>query len=457
MKKRILALALMAVMIVGVTAGCGSSSSPASESPQSTAAPEASQSAAVPEATPETKDKPFAGTTIRFLVTRHTWLDEVKKVLSQFEEETGIKVNVEEVSPEDQLNNKLTVESTAGGKALDVFMTRPLQEGLIFHKNGWYMDLTDLSNGDADFDVNDFFVGTRELLTYDGKLFSIPLVSERNILYYRKDLFEAQNIKVPTTFDELMETAKVFQETNPGMVGIAMRGQQSPAVTKCIDFLRGFGGDYQIDGKAVVNTPEAVKGFTFYGDLLRLYGPQGSLNMSWPEAAAVFSQGKAGMFIDADSIYNSLIDPEKSVIADKIGFAALPAGPVANKPSNVCSWALAIGANTQNKDASWEFIKWVTSKDISKQMLKSGQTITRTSAWEDPDSTSGLPSQMVGVAIESNKIGAGIDRPRVINVGEARDIVGAVIVAAIEGGDVQAAADKANAEYQKLIDKEAQG
>lgn len=428
MRNRILTLALAALLILGMVGGLASAEAP---------------------------DKPYAGSTIRFLVTRHTWLDEVKNIIPEFEEMTGIKVNVEEISPEDQLNNKLTVEATAGGKSIDVFMTRPLQEGLIFHKNGWFMDLTEIAAQDSDFDVKDFFPGALELMTYNGQLVSIPLVGERNVLYYRKDIFEEQGIKIPETFDEMLETAKLIQEKNPGMVGITMRGQQSAAITKAIDFLRGYGAEYHIGSTATVNTPEAVKAFTMYGDLLRLYGPQGALNMSWPEAAAVFSQGKAGMFFDADSIYNALIDPEKSTIADRIGFAICPAGPVAQKPSNVCSWALAIGANSQNKEASWAFIRWVTSKEISKHMLAKGLTIARTSAWEDPASTSNLPADMVDVVIESNKIGAGIDRPRVINVGEARDIVGAIIVAAIEGQDVQAAADKANAEFQALIDKEA--
>jgi hypothetical protein len=41
-----------------------------------------------------------------------------------------------------------------------------------------------------------------------------------------------------------------------------------------------------------------------------------------------------------------------------------------------------------------------------------------------------------------------------INVASARDVIGQVIVTAIEGGDVQAAADTANADFQKLLDEE---
>ncbi len=450
--KRISALFLAFIILATVFTGC-SGKQPTADTAGTTEAPAATTTAGQ-EATDKAAEKPYAGTKVRFVVTRHNWTDQVLKIIDQFKEATGIEVNIEEVSPEDQLNNKLSVESAAGGKTLDAFMTRPLQEGIIFQKNGWYHPIGDFAEKDADYDVNDLFAGAREILTFDGKLYGIPLIAERFILYYRKDLFEAQGIKVPETLEELEAAAKKIQENNKGMVGIASRGQQSPAVTAFSNYLHGFGGDFIKDGKAVINSPESVKGFQFYGDLLRNYGPKGVVNMSWPEAAAVFSQGNAGMYTDADGIYNAVVDPEKSVIADKIGFAVFPAGPARQTPYNVCSWALGMGANSSNKEAAWELIKWLTSKDNSIHMLKSGITVARSSAWEDKEATAALPPQLVEVIVKSNQIGTGIDRPRVINVGEARDIVGSVIVAAIEGKNVQQAADKANADLQKLIDKE---
>jgi len=447
--KKIVFLIVALTVLMSVFVGCSGTKQPADKTPSVTTAPGKTDGG-----TTDKGSKPFEGQSIRFLLTRHNWTDQLLKVLPEFEEETGIKVNVEEISPEDQLNNKLTVEATAGGKSLDVFMTRPLQEGIIFHKNGWYYPIEEYAKNDPEYDMEDLFAGAREINTFDNKLYCIPLIAERFILYYRKDIFEEQGIKVPETLEELEQAAKQVQENNPGMVGITSRGQQSPAVTAFSNYLHGFGGDFIVDGKAMLNTPGSVAGFKFYGDLLRNYGPEGVVNMSWPEAAAVFSQGKAGMYTDADGIYNALIDPEKSVIAGKIGFAVFPAGPERHALYNVCSWALGMGANSSKKDASWEFIKWVTGKEMSVHMLKNGITIARSSAWQDKEATSQFPPELAEVIVKSNEIGIGIDRPRVVNVGEARDIVGKVIVAAIEGKDVQAEADKANVELQKIIDSE---
>ena len=52
----------------------------------------------------------------------------------------------------------------------------------------------------------------------------------------------------------------------------------------------------------------------------------------------------------------------------------------------------------------------------------------------------------------SAKNGVGHDRPLVVKVAESREIVGQPIVDAITGKDAAAAADTANAAFQKFLD-----
>ena len=84
-----------------------------------------------------------------------------------------------------------------------------------------------------------------------------------------------------------------------------------PLVTQFSSFLYSMGGDwFDADRKATINTPEALAAIDLYGTLLREYGPPGVLNMSWPQAVAIFAQGNAAMYTDASSIYANLLDPE---------------------------------------------------------------------------------------------------------------------------------------------------
>ena len=77
---------------------------------------------------------------IRVLLANHPYGELLKTKIPEFEAQTGIKVNYESLQ-ESQLTNKLTTEFATNSSTVDVFMTRPLQEGLMFIKNGWYKGL----------------------------------------------------------------------------------------------------------------------------------------------------------------------------------------------------------------------------------------------------------------------------------------------------------------------------
>jgi len=227
----------------------------------------------------QTKDQPYKGTTINFIGFGAEWTNNMVAGLDEFKAKTGIEVNFQQLA-NDQLSNKIAIGSAARSKDLDVIAFRPLQETLLFSKNGWLEPLDDYIAKSPEFAINDFFKAGRDISLNDaGKLVGIPVMTEREIVFYNKELFAKAGVKVPKTLDELMDAAKKLTDPSKGVVGIAIRGRGSDAVTQFSSFLRSFGGDFIKDGKAVINTPQAIKAFQFYGDLLRQYGPPGVLNM----------------------------------------------------------------------------------------------------------------------------------------------------------------------------------
>lgn len=435
---RSLAARLSVVLIAGILAAC------ARQAPQTPPAPAAPA-------------KPFQGVTIRFLAATHPWTDTIKKEIPAFEQATGMKVEMESLA-ENQLTQKLTVELTAGAGTLDVFMQRPLQEAKLFAKNGWYADLNpfvkDPAKTPADYDINDFFKSALDVELVKEQLVGIPLITEQHIVYYRKDLFTEKNIKVPTTMEELEAAAKALHDPAKGFAGIVMRGQGNPAVTQFSSFLYSMGGEFIRDDKFVVDSPDAIKAFAFYGKLLGNYGPQGILNMSWPQAAGLFAQGKAGMWVDANSLYLNVTDPAKSQVADKVGFAQFPAGEKGSKPYSVVSWGLSVAKSSKQQAAAWEFVKWATSKEMVLKTQAAGNPGARQSVWNNPEGTKAWPAEWVDIAKKSAQVGAPADRPLVINVGKARDLVGEVITAAITKKDVAATAKSQNEKLNALLAEE---
>lgn len=453
--KKFVSVLLTAVMTLSLVA-CGSSGQGTggggAASSQAPAAESGSSEAQAPAAEGEL---PFAGTTLRVILATHDWTSAVEAKLPEFEAATGMKVEYE-VYPEGQLSDKLNVELGSGGQYIDVFMCRPLQEVQQFIQNGYLADVSDLL-ADPEYDKDDFIQAALDGYAYnganDGKYYGVPLVTERQVLMYRKDLFEAAGVDVPTNLEELEAAAAALHDPANGVVGITLRGKPNPAVTQFAAYLYGFGGDF-IDfdtNTAIINTPEAVEAFEYYGGLIRNYGPTDAVNMHWNECAALFSTGGAAMVTDADSIWASFCGPETEVY-DKTGFAVAPH----RATWNICAWGLGISANSPNLEAAKEFMKWAAGVEMTKYIQTSGISSARNSAWNDPACTANYPEELLAAIQEGNQIATkAYDRPMTTSVAAARDVIGVVITTAIEGGDVQAAADKANDEFQKILDEDA--
>ena len=393
--------------------------------------------------------------TVRVTLANHVWTEGIKAAVPEFEKSTGLKVELTQLG-EDQLSDQYNVKLNAGSDEIDVMMYRPLQEGKAFAKNGYLADLTSKVSEDAGWNWKDYQEGPVTASTYEDKVMGVPIITEREVLYYRKDLLKAAGLEVPKTMDELEAAAKEIAASSPGTAGFVARTGKSAAVTQFSSFLYSFGGDFTDEsGKSAVGSEEAKKAYAFYGGLIKNYGPKNvSTDMSWPEAMAIFTQGKAAFYTEADSLYKNATDPAKSKVADTVGFAPLPAGPAGSKPYNIPSWGLAVNQASANQDNAWKFIQWATSKERTLEAQKAGVPGPRASVWADPAGTSTYPKDLAAAIAMSAENGVGHDRPQVITVGKAREIVGEPIVASITGADSSAAADAANGAFQKFLDDE---
>ncbi|MFC3505629.1 ABC transporter substrate-binding protein [Micromonospora krabiensis] len=398
-----------------------------------------------------------ASTTVRVTLANHVWTENIKAALPEFEKQSGLKVEVTQLG-EDQLSDQYNVKLNAGSSDLDVMMYRPLQEGKLFARNKYLADLSDKVKSAADWDFADFQAGPVEATTYEGKPMGVPIITEQEVLYYRKDLLAKAGLTAPPkTLDELKTATAAVQASTPGVAGFVARTGKSPAVTQFSSFLYSFGGDFvDTSGKAAVNSAAAKQAYAFYGGLIKDHGPANvSTDMSWPEAMAIFTQGKAAFYTEANSLYKNATDPAKSKVSETVGFAPFPAGPAGSKPYNIPSWALGINANSENQTNAWKFVEWATGKQQTLAQQKSGVPGARTSVWADPAGTATYPKDLAEAIAASTQNGVGHDRPLVVKVAEAREIVGQPIVDAITGKDAAAAADTANAAFQKFLDDEA--
>ncbi len=403
----------------------------------------------------------FKGTQLRILLNKHPWQTAIEPHIKDFEALTGIKV-VLEVYPEDQFRAKSLVELTSGASTMDVFMSMPAQEGLKYMRAGWYQPVDEFVKDPTltapDYQWADFLEKTRDAMTVEGKLVGPPIQVENDSLMYRKDLFQKYNVKVPTTLDELEPAAKalngkIMTEDNQTGFGIVARGKRAAATSMFAGMLYAMGAEWiNANREPAFNSEEGVKAFDLWGRLLRMYGPPGSENNHWYEASSIFSQGKAAMYLDANSLWVVIEDPEKSKVRGKIGYALFPKGPKGQPGSTVAVWGLAIPKTSKNQKAAWLFLQWATNHDqVMTVQSEKGVLGCRESVWNDPKGRAKVPADLAESLKQGSKIGTPFWNPPVVAVAETRDAIGTAIVTSIQGGDVTTAVNKAAADVKRIM------
>jgi multiple sugar transport system substrate-binding protein len=399
------------------------------------------------------------GTTIRAMSNKSAIGLAVESLLPDFEKLTGIKVQYE-TFPEDQFRQKLLLELAAGTGAVDAFYTATAQEGLKFHRSGWYEPLDAyLKNPrltDPAFDLADISKPAMQGNTYDGKVVALPNTQNLTTLFYRRDVLDKHKIKVPQTLDELEAAAKKLHGIEEGgqkLVGIVMRGKKAAATSQWAAFLLSMGGTWLKDGKPAMNSPEAIQAFDLYGRLLRNYGPPGVANYHWSEAVSLFAQGKAAFLVEVSNRIFYLEDPGKSQVVGKVGYAPFPAG-VAGRHPMMEVISMAVSSKSKKKEAAYLLVEYVAGKEAGVRQHLKGVSSVRTSVWKDPRVVAqDKHKDWTETCLKSFEFASTAYNPPVTAVSEVRDAVGEAIVSSLLGEDVKAAANKANAEFAKIMEK----
>ena len=455
MKRRI-CLALFAALLGTSLAGCSGGTSgllgdttAAAETTKADAG-DSSQAA-------EASDSSLAGTTIRVLSMTGQISDAIEAHLDEFEEKTGITVNLE-LYGEAQLREKLTTEFLAGSSTIDAFLMSPLQDMAAYSNNGWIEPLGTYLE-DPDFDWEDFSSAPMDqiIIQSTGEVGALPLYSSVQLMFYRKDVFEEKGVVPPTNYDELLEVCEKVNDPANNFYSIACRGEKIALTSQFSPFLYGCGGAYFKDGACAFNTQENIEAARFYGKLLGAYAPEGILTAGYSQMTQLFNAGQVAMCIVAIALYQTLIDPNESAFYDKVGVAPIPEGPAGRQSYKQVVWGSSIYSGSKNKEAAWEFMKFVAGKDIAADITPKGMPTFRASVWEDERVTAAMPEDYIAAYNEeiqadtTNQYGL----PRMTAVSEARDAMGEAIVYSIEtkgeGPDLESKMKEAAEKVDQLL------
>jgi sorbitol/mannitol transport system substrate-binding protein len=351
----------------------GAACAPAASPPAAT-----QPAAAQPAAANAPAAKPAAGGatgTVSVAMVGNPQMKTLEQLKSDFEtSHPGITLNLL-VLPENQVRDKVTTDIATNAAQFDL-VTIGMYEVPLWAKNNWLEEVGTTLQQDPNYDYNDVIPSIRKGLEYNGKLYAAPFYGESSALFYRKDILQKANAQLSDkpTWDEVAAAAKAVHNP-PNQFGICLRGlpgwgeQLAPLTT----VINTFGGRWFDESwKAQLDAPESSGAIKFYIDTVRNVGEPGATQAGFTECETLMVQGKLGMWYDATSAGDLVFDPKQNPSANNMAMAY---APIKDKPDSgwLWAWAFAMEANSKNKPAAYEFLKWATSKDyVNLVAQKSG-------------------------------------------------------------------------------------
>ena len=326
----------------------------------------------------------FAGKTLNVFTFDHPYPRALKTLLPQFTESTGIKVEMD--TPAFMVyNQRADLELSTGSGAYDVMALTFIFSGKWIGA-GWGTPLNEFIARDPSVHIADFLPGAMAPEKMGNDVIALPFVAESTLMVYRTDVLERAGVRVPETFDELLAAAPKVQSAD--VKAYLARGLGGfhwiwP------NFLLAYGGrffaDPPRDMTPMLATPESVKAAEAMGKLMREFGPPGAASFTEAQAATVMMEGRAATYIDALAWVGLAADPLKSKVKDRVGYALPPGGPAGRFPQTAVH-GFQIPAGAKQKDVSWEFIRWATSKEVMGKIAETTTypAVTRASVLASP-------------------------------------------------------------------------
>ena len=280
-----------------------------------------------------------------------------------------------------QINDKVNLDFQAKKGQYDIVWMNSAQTVGYWTESGIVTPLDPLLSDS--YDVGDFLKLARGIGTVNDTLYGIPIMIEDRMLSYRTDLLEAAGLPVPTTVDEMTAAAKAMTDMSKAQYGFSQRVRSGGSIAyDWTGWLYSYGGKYfDAEYKTQLASPEAVAALEAFININQYTAP--SSNRSYGEIVKELQTGVAAMANDVTIITPLLEDPSASRFAGKFGYAVAPAGPAGPRPET-SSHLLAISALSQQQDAAWQFLEWMTSKDNNQPWIFAGGAAFRESMYEDP-------------------------------------------------------------------------
>ena len=253
---------------------------------------------------------------------------------------------------------------------------------------GSLLQLDDLVKRDK-VDANDWLLPLAAGMV-DGHVYGLPQDYRIPILIYRKHLLEEAKITPPRTWAEVCETGAKLTKNN--VMGYAIPlgttggigGAQAFGELYLSTLLAAPDGKYfGADNKTIAFSKESfVRGAQMVKDqfLKCKSTPMGSLQFGFNEVHDGLRSGTIAMAMFGLYRYRTI---QAQGAGDDLSWAP-PPGFTPDERETVYGFQLTINGLSKQKEAAWQFVKFMTSPAAEAIAAQGGEVVARASAYTDP-------------------------------------------------------------------------
>jgi multiple sugar transport system substrate-binding protein len=323
-------------------------------------------------------------TTLKVLFMKQAGYSEsdVTAMTNDFEAQNpDIKIDLTFVAYEELKPKILTAAQTGGYDVVLGDCIWPPQ----FAKSGMVLDVTDRIKK---LDISDIYEGALQSTKYEGKYYGLPWLNDVKYLFYNKAMLAKAGITTaPATWDQLLKDAEILKEKGIVEYPIAASWAQAEALLCDYTVIAGSFGGVFVDSSnnPTFDTPENKKALDFMYNSIKagLTNPK-SLEMIEDDVLSTFDSGNAAFALNWTYMLNESKDASKSQVAGDVAIACVPGTDKAASATVNGGMPLMITSGCQHPDDAWEYMVFVSSKDIQKKYCKDALPIWK-SLYSDPE------------------------------------------------------------------------
>src|SRR5699024_9823108 len=308
--------------------------------------------------------------------------NDLKKLIPEFEEKTGIKVDWNEFDYNTHYERVLNDMKNGQGTYDVIFMNNIWVP--MFAGGGFLADLEELGYP-MDYLNNNFAKPSIDLGYWpekdgqrlptddpseDSKFYGLPQHGNVQLFTWRKDIL---GDAPPKTWDEAMEMIEDHKdETDYGFVVLGESG--TPVVQDYSSFMWSYDLDIVDENwKPLIDSKENLEVLKMFNDFSHT-GPPGSSNYNSDELVRTMGQGSALMSLIWAPQINGVEAEESSESAGEVGYSLPPQLHEDDEFSNVNTghWLLGVPEASKNKVLALEFLECAMSEEIQTKIAKNG-------------------------------------------------------------------------------------